>query len=88
MRSAIEKAQPALDVTSGWPDLLLANLLIRLRELVDLASDCARSGAPVATGKRVPESGCAPIPKPRSPWRIIATPCCRCFRRSVSLWPS
>ena len=52
MRRAIEAAQPKLHAGSDWNDLLLANLLIRLRELVDLASDCRNLRRAVVLGSR------------------------------------
>ena len=51
LRVAIEAAQPALRPDSGWADLLVANLLIRMRELVDLASDCRILRRAVAAGR-------------------------------------
>jgi uncharacterized membrane protein YccC len=53
LRQAIIEAEPGLGVASGWPDLLLANLLTRLRELVDIASDCRLLRRAVALGRPV-----------------------------------
>ncbi len=52
MRRAIELAQPRLHAGSGWTDLLVANLLIRIRELVDLAADCRALRRAIALGTR------------------------------------
>jgi uncharacterized membrane protein YccC len=41
LRGMIEAAAPALGQSASWPDLLRANLMVRLRDLVDLQSDCA-----------------------------------------------
>jgi uncharacterized membrane protein YccC len=40
LRSTISAAAPPLDASAQWPDLLHANLAVRLRDLVDLQSDC------------------------------------------------
>lgn len=40
LRSAIADAAPVLGAEAGWQDLLRANLVVRLRDLVDLQLDC------------------------------------------------
>jgi uncharacterized membrane protein YccC len=40
LRDAIAGLRPNLDGDSAWDQIMLANLLIRLRELVDISSDC------------------------------------------------
>ncbi len=42
LRRQIADASPRLGPGAGWPDLLRANLMLRLRELADLQGDCAR----------------------------------------------
>jgi uncharacterized membrane protein YccC len=41
LRRTIETAMPVFAEAATWPDLLHANLIVRLRDLVDLQSDCA-----------------------------------------------
>jgi uncharacterized membrane protein YccC len=41
VRRLILSATPALGAEAGWPDLLRANLCVRLRDLLDLHLDCA-----------------------------------------------
>ena len=41
LREEIAVAAPRLGEGAGWPDLLRANLAVRLRNLVDLQADCA-----------------------------------------------
>jgi uncharacterized membrane protein YccC len=41
LRRTIETAAPRLDQAAHWTDLLRANLMVRLRDLVDLQADCA-----------------------------------------------
>jgi uncharacterized membrane protein YccC len=40
LRNAIAASRPNLDANASWDQIVLANLLIRLRELVDISSDC------------------------------------------------
>jgi uncharacterized membrane protein YccC len=40
LRAAITARQPKLDVGASWDRIMIASLLIRLRELVDLLHDC------------------------------------------------
>jgi uncharacterized membrane protein YccC len=40
LRAALDEVQPALDVDTGWTDITIAGLVIRLRNLVDVMHDC------------------------------------------------
>jgi uncharacterized membrane protein YccC len=40
LRETIAAASPPLNAETGWQDLLRANLAVRLRDVVDLQSDC------------------------------------------------
>jgi uncharacterized membrane protein YccC len=40
LRAAIAEQRPNLDADSSWDQIMLTSLLIRLRELVDISSDC------------------------------------------------
>ncbi len=39
LRGAVADASPLLDATSSWADIMSVSLMLRLRELVDIASD-------------------------------------------------
>ncbi|HST76690.1 MAG TPA: FUSC family protein [Acetobacteraceae bacterium] len=40
LRKAIAELEPAIDAASGWREMMLSSLLLRLRELVDIWQDC------------------------------------------------
>ena len=55
VRAAITAAEPTLDRTSDWRTIVTASLTLRLRELVDLASDCRALRRSIATGHALDE---------------------------------
>ena len=69
LRAAIAALQPKLDVDASWDRIMIASLLIRLRELVDLSHDCRALSRAFAAGDDAsnvelafrPEAGAAPI---------------------------
>jgi uncharacterized membrane protein YccC len=69
LRAAIAALQPKLDVDASWDRIMIASLLIRLRELVDLSHDCRALSRAIAAGDDAsnvelafrPEAGAAPI---------------------------
>lgn len=50
LRAAIAAQRPSLDADSSWDQIMLASLLIRLRELVDIFSDCRALQRAIADG--------------------------------------
>ena len=50
LRQAITELRPNLDAEASWGQILLANLLIRLRDLVDISSDCRALERAIAQG--------------------------------------
>jgi uncharacterized membrane protein YccC len=50
LRAMIETLRPNLNAESGWTQIMLASLLIRLRELVDISSDCRALQRAIANG--------------------------------------
>ena len=52
LRAAIAALQPKLDVDASWDRIMIASLLIRLRELVDLSHDCRALSRAIAAGER------------------------------------
>ncbi|MDI4236547.1 FUSC family protein [Bradyrhizobium sp. Arg237L] len=68
LRAAIMSLRPKLDAHSSWDQVTAANLLIRLRELVDVSDDCRALNRAIAVGKDVsglrlaflPEASIAP----------------------------
>ncbi|MCW6508152.1 FUSC family protein [Lichenifustis flavocetrariae] len=54
LRVAIAEAEPMLDQHSDWTAAVTASLTLRLREFVDLASDCRALRHSIATGRRRP----------------------------------
>jgi uncharacterized membrane protein YccC len=50
LRAAIAAQRPNLDADSSWEQIMLASLLIRLRELVDISSDCRALERAIAEG--------------------------------------
>jgi uncharacterized membrane protein YccC len=69
LRTMIAAQQPKLDASSSWDQIMIASLLMRLRELVDISADCRILNQCVATGVRPPgarlafhpEAGAAPV---------------------------
>jgi uncharacterized membrane protein YccC len=68
LRAVIAGAAPPLDAHAGWTDIMAASLLLRLRELLDLASDTRVLRRAVATHRAAlsaplafqPEAGIKP----------------------------
>ncbi|CAL78399.1 putative efflux transporter permease; putative fusaric acid resistance pump [Bradyrhizobium sp. ORS 278] len=68
LRAVIDALRPSLEGRSSWDRIMIASLLIRLRELVDIAEDCRALNAAIAAGEdtaKVPlafrsEQGIAP----------------------------
>lgn len=54
LRAAIAAQQPALNSNSSWDEIIVANLLMRLRELVDISHDCRALNHAIADGHRPP----------------------------------
>jgi len=83
LRAAIAELRPTLGADASWNEIVLANLLIRLRELVDISRTAARWSAPsrtVATLRRLR----SPSSRKRVPRRRgTATMRWRCGRRPV-----
>jgi uncharacterized membrane protein YccC len=50
LRHAIAELRPNLDADASWDQIVLANLLIRLRDLVDVSSDCRALERAIAEG--------------------------------------
>jgi uncharacterized membrane protein YccC len=50
LRAAIAAQRPKLDAGASWDRIMIANLLIRLRELVDLSQDCRALRSAIAAG--------------------------------------
>jgi len=50
LRAAIAAQKPKLDANASWDRILVASLLIRLRELVDLSQDCKALRLAIAAG--------------------------------------
>ena len=48
LRSVIAELRPPLHADASWYEIMTANLLIRLRELVDISEDCRTLGAAIA----------------------------------------
>ena len=69
LRAAIAAQQPRLDAGASWEQIMIASLLIRLRELVDLSDDCWTLRRAIAAGHDAskvelafrPEAGAAPV---------------------------
>jgi uncharacterized membrane protein YccC len=51
LREAIADLRPNLDADAAWEQIVLANLVIRLRELVDISSDCRALELAIAAGR-------------------------------------
>src|SRR5580692_776396 len=50
LRHAIAELRPNLDADASWDQIVLANLLIRLRDLVDVSADCRALERTIASG--------------------------------------
>jgi uncharacterized membrane protein YccC len=48
LRAALAEMRPTLHADASWHEIMTANLLIRLRELVDISEDCRALGAAIA----------------------------------------
>jgi uncharacterized membrane protein YccC len=49
--SALAEIQPALDADAGWSEMMVAGLVIRLRNLVDIMQDCHVLREAIADGR-------------------------------------
>ncbi|MEH2513218.1 putative membrane protein YccC [Nitrobacteraceae bacterium AZCC 1564] len=68
LHAAIAAQQPALNTNSSWDEIIIANLLLRLRELVDISHDCRVLNQAIANGRAPneelafrPEGGAAAV---------------------------
>ncbi len=69
LRAAIAAQQPKLHAASTWDQIIVASLLIRMGELVDISHDCRALNQAIAEGHRPPdanlafhpEAGAAPV---------------------------
>ncbi|MDB5504200.1 MAG: hypothetical protein JWR89_4102 [Tardiphaga sp.] len=69
LRAAIAAQLPKLDAGSSWDTIMVASLLLRLRELVDISADCRVLNQAIAEGGRPTdarlafrsEAGVAPV---------------------------
>lgn len=50
LRAALDEIRPALHTDAGWTDITIAGLVIRLRNLVDVMSDCQLLREAIADG--------------------------------------
>ncbi|WP_407160019.1 FUSC family protein [Bradyrhizobium sp. STM 3557] len=48
LRAVVAELRPPLHADASWHEIMTANLLIRLRELVDISEDCRALGAAIA----------------------------------------
>jgi uncharacterized membrane protein YccC len=51
LRAALDEIRPTLDADAGWIDITVAGLVVRLRDLVDVAQDCRRLRDAIADGR-------------------------------------
>lgn len=51
LRSEIAALRPQLDADASWDQIMVASLLIRLGELVDISDDCRALSAAIASGE-------------------------------------
>ncbi len=51
LRASIAAQQPTLNAHSSWDEIVVANLLMRLRELVDISYDCRALNRAIAGGR-------------------------------------
>lgn len=69
LRGMIAAQQPKLTLASSWNEIMIASLLLRMRELVDISADCRILNQAIAQGSRPsgaklafqPEAGVAPV---------------------------
>jgi uncharacterized membrane protein YccC len=69
LRTAIAAQQPRLHAASSWDQIMIASLLMRMRDLVDISQDCRLLNRAIAGGGRPPgaklafhpEAGAAPV---------------------------
>jgi uncharacterized membrane protein YccC len=69
LRAGVAEQQPRLGANSSWDDILLASLLIRIRELIDVSQDCRVLNDAIRNGRHTlpsglafhPEGGVAPV---------------------------
>lgn len=69
LRDAIAAQQPKLHAGSSWNEIMIASLLLRMRELVDISADCRVLNQAIAQGGRPqgaklafhPDGGVAPV---------------------------
>ena len=52
LRTEVEKAERRLSSASTWREMLLASLLVRLREFLDIAEDCRSLRSALSSGRR------------------------------------
>ena len=68
LRAAVADLRPNLNADASWAQIVLANLLLRLRDLIDISSDCRALERAIAEGSDPalvplvfePETGIAP----------------------------
>jgi uncharacterized membrane protein YccC len=68
LRAAVADLRPNLNADASWAQIVLANLLLRLRDLIDISSDCRALKRAIAEGSDPalvplafePEAGIAP----------------------------
>jgi uncharacterized membrane protein YccC len=51
LRAAFDEVRPTLDADSGWTDITVAGLVVRLRNLVDVMQDCQLLREAIADGR-------------------------------------
>ena len=51
LRTSLHEVRPALDADAGWTDIMVAGLVIRLRNLVDVMQDCQLLREAIAEGR-------------------------------------
>lgn len=69
LRTMIAAQQPKLHAGSSWNEIMIASLLLRMRDLVDLSADCRVLNQTISQGGRPPgaklafqpEAGVAPV---------------------------
>lgn len=69
LRAAIAAQQSKLDAGASWDRIMIASLLVRVRELVDISHDCRALRRAIAAGEDAskvelafhPEAGAAPV---------------------------
>jgi uncharacterized membrane protein YccC len=68
LRAAVAELRPNLNADASWPDIVLANLRLRLSDVIDVSSDCRALERAIADGSDPalvplafePEAGIAP----------------------------